>query len=351
MIQKLPIGIGVIGTGMVGQMCHLANYVSDPACRVVAIADLRPDLAAAAAAKFGIARVCRSHRELLDDPDVSAVVVVTRRRATGPIVMEALNRGRHVLSEKPMAYTSAQAASLVEAAKARNLLYAIGYMKRHDAGVARAMSVLGEFRADMSLGLMRHARAWCFAGDTGGARDNFVMTPEARPDGLELWQDGPDWMPVAMRPGYDAFLNVFSHIINLARYMLGTSPALVESQVAMDGGGTFSLDFDGVPCAVELAHASAGPWREGIEIDFERGVVRIELPPPFAEDEARVFVERDGHRAELPRDRDWAFRRQAQAFVADIADRSRPLASGEDSLIDIALAEAIWKARVAPSAR
>jgi predicted dehydrogenase len=351
LIHKFPVGIGIIGTGMVGQMCHLANFVSNPACRVVAIADLRPDLAAAAAAKFGISRVYRSHRELLDDPDVAAVVVVTRRRATGPIVQEALNRGRHVLSEKPMAYTSAQATSLVKTARARNLLYAIGYMKRHDAGVARAMSVMSKLRADMSLGRMKNARAWCFAGETGRAQDNFVMTTEARPDGLELWQDGPDWMPAPMRPGYDAFLNVFSHIINLARYMLGASPVLVESQVAMDGTGTFRLDFAGLPCAFELGNASAGPWREGIEVTFERGLVRLELPPPFAEDEARVFVETDGHRAELPHDSSWAFRRQAQAFVADITGHGRPLASGEDSLTDIALAEAIWKVRVARSAR
>lgn len=47
-------GIGIIGTGMVGQMCHLANFAANPACRVVAIGDLRPDLAAAAAQKFGI---------------------------------------------------------------------------------------------------------------------------------------------------------------------------------------------------------------------------------------------------------------------------------------------------------
>jgi len=206
------------------------------------------------------------------------------------------------------------------------------------------MSVISKLRADTSLGRVQHARAWCFAGDTGGARDNFVMTTETRPDGLELWGDGPDWMPTAMRPGYDAFLNVFSHIINLARYMLGASPALVESRMAMDGGGTFRLDFDGVPCAFEVAHASSGTWREGIEIIFERGVVRIELPPPFAEDEARVFVETDDGRSELPRDGSWAFRRQAKAFVADIAARSQPLASGEDSLADIALAEAIWKA-------
>lgn len=344
-------GIGIIGAGMVGQMCHLANFVSNPACRVVAIADLRPDLAAAAAAKFGISRVHGSHRALLDDPDVSAVVVVTRRRATGPIVLEALNRGRHVLSEKPMAYTVVQATTLVEAARAGNLVYAIGYMKRHDAGVARAMSLMKKLRADASLGCVSSARAWCFAGDTGGARDRFVMTKEIRPDGLELWQDGPDWMPAAMRPGYDTFLNVFSHTINLARYMLGASPALVDSKVEMDGTGAFSLDFGGIPCAFELANDISGPWREGIEVTFERGAVTIELPPPFAEEEARVFVDEDGRRSALPRDKSWAFRRQAEAFVADITDVACPLASGEDSLTDIALAEAIWKARIAPSAR
>ena len=344
-------GIGIIGTGMVGQMCHLANFVANPACRVVAIADLRPDLAAAAAAKFGISRVYRSHIELLDDGDVSAVVVVTRRRATGPIVLEALNRGCHVLSEKPMAYTVAQANSLVKGARERNLVYAVGYMKRHDAGVARAMSLIKTLRADASLGRVRGARAWCFAGDTGGARDNFVMTKETRPDGLELWQDGPDWMPAAMRPGYDTFLNVFSHVINLARYVLGASPALVESHVEIDGAGTFNLDFGGVPCAFELGNESAGPWREGIQIRFEGGVVvTIELPPPFAEEEARVFVDEDGHRSTLPRDKSWAFRRQAEAFVADITGLACPLASGEDSLTDIALAEAIWKARLDPSA-
>jgi predicted dehydrogenase len=256
-----------------------------------------------------------------------------------------------VLSEKPMAYTTAQADALVKAAQARGLLYAIGYMKRYDAGVARAMSVMNKLRADTSLGRVRHARAWCFAGETGGARDNFVMTKEARPDGLELWQDGPDWMPAAMRPGYDAFLNVFSHIINLARYTLGASPVLVESDVAMDGTGAFSLDFGGVPCAFELDNESTGPWREGIEVGFERGVMRIELPPPFAEEEARVFVETNGRRSELPRHGSWAFRRQAQAFVADITGRNHPLASGEDSLTDIALAEAIWKAHLDPSTR
>jgi predicted dehydrogenase len=337
--------IGIVGAGMVGQMCHLANFASNPACRVVAVADLRPELAAAAAAKFGISRVYHTHRELLADDEVSAVVVVTRRRATGPIVLDALNSGRHVLSEKPMAYTITQARMLAEAAQRQKRIYSIGYMKRHDAGVARAVKMLGAFRTERSLGTIHSARAWCFGGSTGGWQDRFVMTAEPRPDGLELWQDGPDWMPAGMRPGYDTFLNVFSHIINLARHVLGPSPALLGADISAIGTGTMTLGFDGVSCALEFANTTAGAWREGLTVNFERGAVTIELPAPFTADEARVIVDQGGQRSELPRGQSWSFRRQAEAFVADVTDDRQPLASGEDSVNDILLAEAIWKLR------
>ena len=336
-------GIGIIGTGMVGQMCHLANFAANPACRVVAIADLRPDLAAAAAQKFGVSRIYGTHHELLADREVSAVVVVTKRRATGPIVLDALESGRHVLSEKPMAYTTVQAASLIEAARRQNLVYAIGYMKRHDAGVARALAELTRLRTDQSFGRIIGARGWCFGGNTGGARDTFVMTGEARPDGLELWQDGPDWLPAAMRPGYDTFLNVFSHIINLTRYLLGPSPEVTDSKVDPSGASHVTLDFGGITCALELANGSEGTWREGLTINFERGAMTIELPAPFAEDEAQVILDQDGHRTWLASGSSWAFRRQVDAFVSDVAARRMPLASGADSIADIALAETIWK--------
>jgi predicted dehydrogenase len=337
-------GIGIIGAGMVGQMCHLANFVANPGCRVVALADLRPELAAAAAAKFGVERVYRTHREMLADPEVTGVVVVTRRRATGPIVLDALNSGRHVLSEKPMAYTTAQASTLVDAARQRNLIYGIGYMKRHDAGVARAMTLLARLRADRSLGNIVSARAWCFAGETGGQQAAFTMTPEPRPDGLALWPDGPDWMPASMRPGYDTFLNVYSHIINLARHMLGASPKLSESRILASAATTVTLDFDGIPCALQLANEATGVWREGLAITFERGSLTIELPPPFADGtEARVILDDGRQTSELSRGHSWAFRRQAEAFANNILQGTTPLASGEDSIADIALAEAVWQ--------
>jgi predicted dehydrogenase len=71
----------------------------------------------------------------------------------------------------------------------------------------------------------------------------------------------------------------------------------------------------------------------------------MELPPPFAQQEAQVILDHDGQSTRLTAENSWAFRRQADAFVADIIERRKPLASGEDSLTDIALAEAVWKPR------
>jgi len=313
--------------------------------RIVGLVDLDLATAEKLAADFNLTDVrCGT--------DLAAVLRETKAELLFDIVVPparmnvvkiGLDHGCHVLSEKPMAYTTDQAASLIEAARRQNLVYAIGYMKRHDAGVARALAELTRLRTDQSLGRIVGARGWCFGGHTGGSRDTFVMTGEARPDGIELWQDGPDWLPATMRPGYDVFLNVFSHIINLTRYLLGPSPEVVDCKVDPSGASRIALDFGGIACALELANGSEGTWREGLTINFERGAMTIELPAPFAEDEARVMLDHDGHRTRLARESSWAFRRQADAFVSDVAARRMPLASGADSITDIALAETIWK--------
>ncbi len=132
-------------------------------------------------------------------------------------------------------------------------------MKRHDAGVARAWSSLRAFARTSRSDVSSARAAGASAAAPAGSRDAFVMTGEARPDGLELWEDGPDWMPSAMRPGYDNFLNVFSHIINLARYVLGSSPTVAESTVETSGAARITLDFDGIACTLDLVNGSEGP--------------------------------------------------------------------------------------------
>src|SRR5262249_26286870 len=196
------IGIGMVGAGMVGQLAHLANFAKVPGCRVTAIAELRPQLGKLAAERFGVPRVYASHREMLAADAVDAVVVVTRRPATGPIVLDALQAGKHVLSEKPMAHSVEQGRRLVEAARARGLVYSIGFMKRHDAGTAAARRLLAEWLASGEMGSATLLRAWCYGGEFNLRPQDSVMSDEVRPEGLELWPTTPEFIPRAQREDY-----------------------------------------------------------------------------------------------------------------------------------------------------
>ncbi len=104
----------------------------------MALAEYRPELRRKVATRYEIPRTYATHEELLDDPAVEAVVVVTPRAYTAPVTLDCLEAGKHVLTEKPMAGTVEQAKRLVVAAQTRNLRYAVGYMKRYDEGVQLA---------------------------------------------------------------------------------------------------------------------------------------------------------------------------------------------------------------------
>ena len=350
MTGQRTITIGLIGAGMVGQLAHLANFTGLSGCRVAALAELRPDLAQAAATRFGVPKIYPSHRELLEDREIEAVVVVTRRPATGPIVLDALSSGRHVLSEKPMAHTVAQGEKLVEAAELAGLTYAVGFMKRHDAGVQQAKLLLDEARADGRWGRLLTVRCHCHGGDfAAGAQleGGHVMTPEPRPDGLELWPVAPDWLPASLDEDYAWFLNVFVHDLNILRWLFGAMPEVVAADLRRRNGRTVLLDFGDFPAVLDMAETSGPDWSEGVEATFERATLRIAFPPPLLRNvPASITLRHAGTTTTIhppPDGWSWSFRRQAEAFVADIRERLTPLAGCRDGLEDLRLAEAIWR--------
>lgn len=339
------IRIGMIGAGMVGQIAHLANFVRTPGCRVTALAELRPHLGTQAAARFGVPQLFESHHAMLAADVIDAAVVVTRRPATGPVVLDLLNAGKHVLSEKPMAHTTEQAARLVEAAKARNLVYAVGFMKRHDEGTAAAKRLFDALTASGELGRVLLVRGWCFCGDFNIAGKNaFVMTDENRPDGLALWPSAPEWLPAQDAEDYAWFLNVFVHDINILRYLTGAALRVRTVDLERRNGRVALFDAGAYPVVLEMGEQAGTEWTEGVEIQFERGRLTLSFPSPLLENKAAaVTLVRGGVVTAVPTGPSWSFRRQAEAFVADIAEQRKPIAGGEDSIADLALVEQIWR--------
>jgi len=347
------LGIGFVGAGMVGQVAHIANYAGLADCRIVALAELRPELGRLAAARFGIETVYQSHRELLADDRVQAVVVVTRPQAHGPIVLDALEAGRHVLSEKPMAHTLEQAVRLVDAAEQRQLRYAVGFMKRHDAGAQQAKALLESLRQSGELGRIVLMRAYCYGGNFRNGISDFAMTDEARPDGITTWPRAPHWIPSASVSDYASFLNVYIHDLNMLRFLAGSEPRVSAVNLERKNGRLVMLDFDDFPAVLEMAEIASADWLEGVEILFERGRLSLQFASPMSRDTpARVGITRANgtHETVAPTlPRSWAFKRQAEAFVQDIAAGREPLASGRDAVKDMLIAEAIWRRHLGAS--
>ena len=97
--------IASIGTGMMGQLAHLANYArlrDEGECEVAGVADLKRGLAAAVAERYRVPRVYASTEELLADPRVEAVACVQQWANNYPLVKQALAAGKSVITEKPM---------------------------------------------------------------------------------------------------------------------------------------------------------------------------------------------------------------------------------------------------------
>ncbi len=112
----MSIGIGIIGTGGISQAHAQAYRDLAPAVRLVAVADIDESKAREAATQWGVERVFADYRELLALDAVDAVSICTATCAHSAPAIAALDAGKHVLVEKPMAATTAEARQMVDAA-------------------------------------------------------------------------------------------------------------------------------------------------------------------------------------------------------------------------------------------
>jgi predicted dehydrogenase len=137
------IRIGVVGLGLIGQVVHLPNLARlSRSFRVTHVSDLSATLMASIAGSLpGPPKTSVDARDLFADPDVDAVLLLTPG-AHAPLAAAALAAGKHVISEKPMCVTQAEADELQRLADERGLVLQVAYMKAYDPSIAGARDAL-----------------------------------------------------------------------------------------------------------------------------------------------------------------------------------------------------------------
>jgi predicted dehydrogenase len=345
--MNAPVKIGMLGGGMVNQIGHLPFYLADKRCEVVCVAESRPSLIAALRGQLGPDRVVEDYRAMLTDPRVQAVVISVPRATTGPLTLETLEAGKHVMAEKPMAHSAGQARRLVDAARSRGLTYMVGYMKRYDPGIQAAKALFDEVMAEGRLGRLLLARFYDYSNAYAVAPPPHVRPKESRVQRFETWPTHPEWLPEAYRGVFAWFMNAASHDINLLRYFFPDNLEVVSAQSSADACVLATLQRGGDTITFEVTKTLAGRWLEGAELLFERGRIALTIPSPMATDRVTEVIIDDERRGligeQVATGHGWSFARQATGFVDALTGAATPMTTGADALADMELTEAIWR--------
>ncbi|HLS27812.1 MAG TPA: Gfo/Idh/MocA family oxidoreductase [Opitutales bacterium] len=152
MATKLKVG--VVGCGTVVRLYHLPAWQTVSDVEVAAACDVNLQTAKNLRRDFPIGELHEDYRKLIDDPEIDIIDVATPNTLHAPIVMEALEAGKHVLCEKPLATTSDSIRRIGEAAeKAKGILMVAQNLRFSPEAVAAK-----QFLEKQDLGAVYHAR-------------------------------------------------------------------------------------------------------------------------------------------------------------------------------------------------
>ena len=125
------VRVGVLGAGAWARSAHLPGYRRDPRCRVVAIADVEIDRARDAAREFEVATATADPNELLRRDDIDLIDVCTPSHTHFELAWAALEAGKHVLCEKPVAYDYRDTLRAADLARRKGLKTKVGLTFRY----------------------------------------------------------------------------------------------------------------------------------------------------------------------------------------------------------------------------
>ena len=192
-MSKLKIAI--VGTGSISHS-HIRAYLQNPDVELYAFCDINEERVKMMGEKYGVKRLYTDEAAMLRElPEIDAVSVCTWNSQHAPCTIMALNAGKHVLCEKPMATCAADAVKMKEAAEKNGKLLMVGFVRRYgnDAKILKDY-IDGGYFGEIYYGKATYLRR---NGSPGG------------------------WFGDKSRSGGGPLIDLGVHVIDLTRYLMG----------------------------------------------------------------------------------------------------------------------------------
>ncbi|MFN2237743.1 MAG: Gfo/Idh/MocA family protein [Anaerolineales bacterium] len=227
--MEKPLKVGIIGLGNIANV-HIAGWAESPLAEVVAGCDIDPLKIDHWNKEYNLKKFAYDAAELINDPDIDIIDICTPNNCHAPQTIAALEAGKHVLCEKPLAPTVDEIRRMIAARDASGKMLMTAHQLRF-TGTARALK--NEIDSG-ALGAIYHARAWWLRRAGAPIRPSLIYKSQAY-------------------AGVGIDLGV--HVIDLVLWLMGNpQPVTVSgvacSQIALqdgafsDWGGEIPKDFD-----------------------------------------------------------------------------------------------------------
>ena len=323
------IGLGIVGCGWAaGEIVRAGTGL--PRLEIVSVIDTDRGRAEALATKAG-ATVAADVDALLRDPKINAIYAGLPHALLPDMVQRALEAGKHVLSEKPLALTPQEATRLGALAEARHLKLAVFFELRRAGTVEMARGIVREGR----IGEVRAVR---FRTIIDKRRDYW-----GAPGHLN-WRASK-----AMAGGGVVMMNSI-HQLDTVRYITGLDYVSVSGNIATfaapagvdvedAASATIGLSNGGMANLVAGAHSPGAQRAETIEIDGTLG--RLDLPDPFGDQPLRLFA--DGRWTDIPVERPDSHRLMLQSFVEAVVTDGPVPAGAADAAAALFVVDGLYR--------
>jgi predicted dehydrogenase len=333
------VRFGIIGVGGVSRLAYLPRLSTHPKATLVAVADVSREAVDRAMADYNVPFGYTDYLEMIERENLDAVAVCTPNKFHAPISINALNKGLHVLCEKPMALNPAECRDMMQAAEASGKTLGIAYRYRHKPTSQAAKRViesgeLGEIYAVRVQGLRRRGiPSWgVFTNKElqgGGALVDFGVHLLD----LALWLVGNPRLVEVMgttsqRIGSRPNVNIWGPWNHEAFTVEDQAMAMIR----LENGGAIQLEVSwalNIPASVEnisISGTEGGLELQPFSINKAAHGMLLDMTPNWMPNEQRV---------------DWES--QFDDFIDALLEGRQPLVKPEEALKVSELVDAIYR--------